>query len=80
MIIGRREEGESKDSSDDAHDRAEEGRPSEEQEEGLLSGESVELDEDLEERKRKQEEDDILHLGSDDDSPHREEELISDLR
>jgi hypothetical protein len=69
VIIGRRDEGDDKQPNEDAHERAEsgEGRHCNEEEEGLLVGESVELDEDLEERKRRQEEEDILKLGSDDE-------------
>lgn len=79
VIIGRREEGEVKKPSEDSHDRAEEGINSEEQEEGLLAGESVELDEDLDERKRRQQEEDLLNLGSD-DGVKSDDELITDLR
>jgi len=58
VIIGRREEGESK-NGEDEHERAEngEGRYSSD-EEALLVGEELELDDDLEvERKRKEDED-----------------------
>jgi len=69
VIIGRRDEGESKGGEDD-HERAEngEGRYSSE-DEGLLVGEEVELDEDLEiERKRKQDEEDLLQLDLEEES------------
>jgi len=81
VIIGRREEEEVKTPDEDVHERAEngEGRYSSEEGEGLLVGESVELDEDLEERKRRQEED-ILNLGSDDEDGKSDEELISGIR
>jgi hypothetical protein len=75
VIIGRRDEGEDKSGNDgdEEHSRAEngEGRYADGQGEGderagLIEAEDVELGEDLEiERKRKQDEDDILQLASD---------------
>ncbi|KAG0646275.1 hypothetical protein D0Z07_8386 [Hyphodiscus hymeniophilus] len=89
VIIGRRDEGEDKaDAGGDGLNREGstngagngEGRySSEDEREDLLSGESVELDEDLElDRKRRQEEDDILMLGSgsDDEGPASSQRLI----
>lgn len=82
VIIGRREEEEVKKPGEEGQDRAEngDGRYSSEEEEGLLIGESVELDADLEERKRRQEEEDVLHLGSDDENAKSDDELISTVR
>ena len=74
VIIGRRDKGEDKtaDEGNDGGNGLREGRYEDQEGEergGLLVGESVELDEDLEtkeaERKRRQDEEDILHLGSD---------------
>lgn len=75
VIIGRREEDECKKPGEDGHEGTDGGerRPENEEEEGLLVGETVELEESLEDGKKKQEED-ILQLGSD------EEDLISDVR
>ncbi len=71
VIIGRRDEGDEKLGDYDAleQDRAETGtgRYTEDARETLAGG-SMELDENMElERKRKEEEDDILNLGSDND-------------
>lgn len=65
VIIGRRDEGEEK---GNANERAEsgEGLRGEDEDEGLLEGEEVELDEDLEDRKRKEDQD-VLDLGLDDE-------------
>ena len=74
VIIGRRDEGEDKavEGGEDGEARVGQGQYGDtegEERGGLLVGESVELAEDLEtkeaERKRKQDEEDILHLGSD---------------
>lgn len=68
VIIGRREEDEVKKPGENAHGQAENGeRYSSDEEEGLLVSENVELEEDMETRKRRQEEEDILNLGSDDE-------------
>ncbi|KAF8858284.1 hypothetical protein BDZ45DRAFT_400380 [Acephala macrosclerotiorum] len=69
VIIGRREEGEEK---GDAHERAEngEGPRTEEEGEGLLVAEELELNEDLEEQKRKEEQD-VLDLGLDNEHQQR---------
>jgi hypothetical protein len=80
VIIGRREEVEDKAGGNDEHGRTEnrEGGP---QEEGLLAGQqSLELDEDLDEAKRRQEEEDVLNLGLDDEDARSDEELVSGLR
>jgi hypothetical protein len=82
VIIGRRDEGEDADKSAAAQNDEEllvgsgsgegygDGDPQESS--GLLAGESVELDEDLDlERKKASDEEDILQLGSDiDDVEH----------
>jgi hypothetical protein len=64
VIIGRREEGESKVAGVvDVHERAENGEGPYSEEEGLLEAEEMELDEDLElERKKREEEEDVLQL------------------
>lgn len=63
MIIGRREEGESKVAGVvDVHERAENGEGPYSEEEGLLEAEEMELDEDLELERKKREEDDVLQL------------------
>lgn len=82
MIIGRREEDEVKIPGQDAHDQAESGerRYSSEEEEGVLVAGDVELEEDLESSKRRQEEEDILHLGSDEEDGKPADALIPDLR
>jgi len=77
VIIGRREEDEKDSRSAMDGDSRESG--DREEEEGLLRGESVELEleEDVEiRRKRREEEEDILNLGLDDDEPKSEDELI----
>lgn len=83
VIIGRREEDEGKTPGEGAHEQAENGEArysSEEEEEGLLVTESVELHEDLEASKRRQEEEDILHLGSDEEDGKPNEDPTPDLR
>jgi hypothetical protein len=82
VIIGQREEDEGKTPGEDAHEQAEndEGRYSSEEEEGLLVTESAELNEDLEASKRRQEEEDVLNLGSDEEGGKPIEDLIPDLR
>lgn len=68
VIIGRRDEGEEK---KEVHERAETGDALRGEEgEGLLEGEEVELEEDLEERKRKEEQD-VLDFELDDEQQHR---------
>jgi hypothetical protein len=62
VIIGRREEGESKVAGvADVHERAENGEGQYSEEEGLLEAEGMELDEDLELEGKKREED-VLQL------------------
>ncbi len=64
VIIGRRDEGEGKRAENEDSPR------SEEEGEGLLVGEEVELGEDLEERKRKEEQD-VLDLALDEELQQR---------
>jgi hypothetical protein len=69
VIIGRREEGESKIGGDiDVHERAENGEGPHSEEEGLLEAEEVELDEDLELERKKREEEDVLQLDLEEDN------------
>jgi hypothetical protein len=77
VIIGRRDEGEEK---GNVNVRAEhgEGLGGEGEDEGLLEGEEVELDEDLEDRKRKEDQD-VLDLGSDDEQHDRRTGVSRDL-
>lgn len=69
VIIGRRDEGEdSNKAADDEEHGTREGYADGDERGGLLVSESVELDEDVDgelERKRKEDEEDILQLGSD---------------
>jgi hypothetical protein len=83
VIIGRRDEEEDKtaDEGDDGENGlGQYGDQEGDERGGLLVGESVELDEDLEtkeaERKRKQDEEDILHLGSDTEEDDQRSRLI----
>ena len=79
VIIGRREEDEGTKPGDE-HERAEngEGTYNSDEEEGLIAQESVELDLDEElERKRKQDEEDILSLELDEEAAKSDEEVIS---
>lgn len=63
VIIGRRDEGESKVAGVvDVHERAENGEGQYSEEEGLLEAEEMELDEDLELERKKREEEDVLQL------------------
>lgn len=83
VIIGRRDEEEDKtaDEGDDGENGlGQYGDQEGDERGGLLVGESVELDEDLETkeagRKRKQDEEDILHLGSDTEEDDQRSRLI----
>lgn len=85
VIIGRREEDEGTKPGDE-QERAENGEGrynSDEEGEGLLVQESVELvlneDEELE-RKRKQDKEDIVNLGLNDEAAKSDDELISGVR
>lgn len=77
VIIGRRDEGAEK---GDVHERAEhgEGATGDEEGEGLLEGEEVELDDDLEESKRKEDQN-VLDLELDGEQQRRRGGSSQDL-
>ena len=68
VIIGRRDEGEDSNKAADDEEHGTREDYADDERGGLLVSESVELDEDMDgelERKWKQDEEDVLHLGSD---------------